>query len=153
VLHQLPLHQIESIRFTGGFTMLADEQPASTSLTPYLKIGVDEMLLNDFFGPAGDGDADLLMFGGSSIEYRIEEGYRVFAGTACRHQNVTRAGSVTVRIAFDGKMVWEQQLADGQPRGFELPLGRARRLSIEIDSDDDGDLGDKVRISRPRLLK
>lgn len=153
LIHPLPLHHIESIRWSSGFSMLADEKPASTSFQTYFETRVDGNMMEDFFGPTRDGDADLLMFGGSSIEYRIERGYQTFAGSVRRHEQVTSAGLVTVRVELDGKTVWEQSLKDGEPLGFELPVDRSRRLAIKVDSGDDGDLGDKVRISRPRLLK
>ncbi len=153
VLFQLPLHQIESIRWTGGVSMLAVEKPASKSFYAYLQTEVDENLMLDLFGPTADGEADLVMVGGSSIVYRIEPGYRVFAGTVRRQPNVSNGGKVTVRIEMDGETVWQEQIADAEPLGFELPVEEARRLAIKIDSGDDGDLGDTIRISRPRLLK
>jgi hypothetical protein len=151
--HKLPLELVDSIRWSGGISLLAGSEAASESFQSYLKTNVDEKLMQAFFGPAPIGDSDLLMSGGSSIEYRIESGYRIFAGTVLRAENVADAGIVTVRIELDGNAVWEQQLRDAEPRGFELPVDKSRRLAIKIDSGEDGDLGDTVRISRPRLLK
>ena len=93
------------------------------------------------------------MHAGSSIEFRIEPGYLTFAGAAGRYDGVAEASSVSVRITLDGKVVWEQAFLDAGLRGFELPLDGARRLAIEVSGDGDGDLGDTVRIARPRLLK
>lgn len=153
VLHELPLYQIESIRWSGGFALLAEERPASQSLEPYIQVNVESQLLNGFFAPQRVGEADLLMYGGSSVEYRIEPGYQWLAGSARRQEQVTNAGIVTVRIALDGKTVWEEQLLDGEPRGFELPVSQSRRVTFEIDGGTDGDLGDTVQIARPRLVK
>lgn len=151
--HELPLHQIVSIRWSGGVTLLADETPVADEFTTYFPTKVDNDLLRKFFGPHRERESDLTMVGGSSIEYRIEPGNRLFAGTVRRNPSVAKAGKVTVRIDLDGKTVWQESLADAQPRGFELALDEARRLSIKVDSQQDGDLGDSVRISRPRLLK
>ncbi len=93
------------------------------------------------------------MVGGSSIEYRIEPGHRILTGSVRRSQNVAKAGEVIVKIELDGKSVWQETLLDAEPRGFELPVEESRRLAIKVDSGKDGDLGDSVRISRPRLLK
>ena len=153
VLHELPLHDIDSIRWSGGFSLLADEKPARTSFQPYFQTKVGADLLADFFAPNPDGDGDLRVYGGSSIEYRIEPGFHMFAGTVRRDRNVTQAGEVTVRIELDDKKVWEEQLRDAEPRGFELDVQQSRRLTIRVDSRDDGELGDTVRFSRPRLLK
>jgi hypothetical protein len=151
--HELPLDQIGSIRWSGGVRMLADEMPASQEFRPYLTTSVDRKLQDAFFGPVVEGSTDLRMQGGSSIEFRIEPGYQTFSGAVSRHGNVAKAGSVTVRIELDGKVIWEQSLVDAELRGFELPLQGARRLAIRVDHDADGELGDTVRIARPRLLK
>ena len=153
LVHEIPLHQIESIRWSGGITLLADEKPVSDTLQPYFSTNIDRDLLKDFFGPMRADEGDLLMVGGSSIEYRIDRGHRTLAGSVRRNQDVTKAGEVTVRIELDGKSVWQETLSDALPRGFELPVDESRRLAIKVDSGTDGDLGDSVRISRPRLLK
>ena len=151
--HELPVDQIESIRWSGGIRMLADEKPAASNYQPFLATSIDAKLQEAFFGPVVAGQSDLTMHGGSSIEFRIEPGYLTFAGAVCRDERVTKASSVTVQIQLDAKTVWEQTLTDAELRGFELPLDGARRLAIMISSDGDGDLGDTVRIARPRLLK
>ena len=151
--HELPVDQIESIRWSGGIRMLADEKPAAANYQPFLATSIDTKLQQAFFGPVVDGDSDLTMHGGSSIEFRIEPGYLTVAGAVCRDEGVTEASSVTVQIKLDGKTAWEQTLTDAELRGFELPLEGARRLAIEVSGDGDGDLGDTVRIARPRLLK
>jgi hypothetical protein len=152
-MHELPLHQIESIRWSGGFSLLADEKPANRSFQPYFQTNVSGNLLKDLFAPNRDGEADLLMFGGSSIEYRIEPGYQLLAGTVRRGDKITNAGKVSVHIELDGETVWQEELLDGEPRGFELSVEQSRRLKFVVDSLADGDVGDTVRISRPRLLK
>ncbi len=153
VVHSIPLRHIASIRWSGGVSMLAANEPASQSLRTYFKTNVDDQLTSRFFGPSREGETDLLMFGGSSIEYRIEPGYRILAGSIRRHEEVSNASKVNVRIELDGKPVWEQSLPDAEPRGFEIPLEQSRRVAIKIEHGTDGDLGDTVRISRPRLLK
>ena len=153
LLHPLPIHQIELIRWTGGVTMLAEEEPASNSFQPYLNSSIDARLTRGLFGPRPDGEEDMILYGGSSIEYRIEPGHRTLAGSFRRHEKVDQASSMTVAIELDGQQVWKEQLNDSGPRGFELPVDRARRMAIKVDSDRDGFLGDTVRVSRPRLLK
>lgn len=153
LVHEVPLHQIASIRWSGGITLLAEAEPVTDSLQTYFPTDIQKSLLKQFFGPQRDQEADLLMVGGSSIEYRIDRGHRTLAGSVRRNQEVAKAGEVSVRIALDGKTVWQETLTDAQPRGFELPVNDARRLAIKVDSGEDGDLGDSVRITRPRLLK
>ena len=133
--------------------MLAADEPAERSFEPYLETKVDPGLQLAFFAAVADSETDLRMHGGSTVEYRIEPGYETFAGAVRRDDRVSRASSLTVRIQLDGDPVWEQDLKDAEPRGFELPLANARRLTLEVDSGDDGTLGDTVRFTRPRLLK
>ena len=153
ISHELPLSQIVSVRWSSGLAMLAKEAPASSTFKNYLSTNVDSGLLDQFFGPRVLADTDLLMNGGSSVEYRIAPGYRTFSGTVRRDATVGKTGQLTVRVTLDGDTVWEESLENTESRGFELPVENARRLAIEVDSGDDGDLGDRVRISRPRLLK
>lgn len=153
IKHSVPLDQIESMHWSGGIVLLATEKPVTTSVKPYIETNLDVRLLEGFFGPIADAKSDLLMDGGSSIEYRIDEGQRTFSGAVQRAENVTRASGLTVRIKLDGHSVWEEALPDSEPRGFELKLDQARRLTIEVDAGGDGDLGDTVRFIRPRLTK
>jgi hypothetical protein len=151
--HDLPINQIESIRWSGGVRMLAADEPAERSFEPYLETSVDPALQLAFFAAVAESDTDLRMHGGSTIEYRIEPGYQTFAGSVRRDDRVAKASKLTVRIKLDGEPVWEQELKDREPRGFELPLADARRLTLEVDSGDDGTLGDTVRFTRPRFSK
>ncbi|MEM1068514.1 MAG: hypothetical protein AAGG48_28400 [Planctomycetota bacterium] len=150
--HEIPLYQVASVRWSGGVSFLAEMEPASEKLQTYFETNVDSKLLDSFFGIRPTDEQNLTMFGGSDAEYRIEPGYRLAAG-AVEHDSENGGGEVTVRLKLDGKVVWEESIAPSQPRGFELPLKEARRLSIEVDSSKDGDLGDRVKLIRPRLLK
>lgn len=151
--HSLPLEQIESIRWSGGLVLLATVQPATSSVVPYIQTKLDPKLIEKFFTPKTIGSADLIASGGTIIEYRIESGYRTLAGTVQRLASVRNGSKLLVQIDLDGKTVWEQELVDSEPRGFELPVGDARRVSIKVNNGADGDLGDTVHIVRPRLTK
>jgi hypothetical protein len=151
--HPVPLDHIESIRWSGGLVLLAAQPPASSSVNPYFQTALDKGLIEKFFAPKATSDGDLLTAGGSSIEYRIDPGYQTLSGTAQRLASIRDGSKLNVQITLDGQTVWEQELVDAQPRGFELPVGDARRLAIIVNNGDDGDLGDTVRIVRPRLTK
>lgn len=153
ILHPLPVHQIERIRWTGGVTLLAGEEAAASEFRPYFATSVDPQLLGRFFEPRQEGEEDMLLHGGSSVQYRIEPGHRLFAGSFRRHDRIEKASSLTIRIEFDGREVWQQRLNDAKPRGFELPVDRSRRLAIHVECDRDGCVGDTVQLLRPRLLK
>ncbi len=151
--HTIPLEHIESIHWTGGLVLLAAEQPAASSIAPYIQTKVDPQLIDKFFTARTAGSADLIAHGGSLIEYRIDAGYQFFAGTVQRLATVRSGSKLSVQIELDGQVVWDQELVDATPRGFELPVGEARRVAIKVNQGADGDLGDTVQIVRPRLTK
>lgn len=151
--HSMPIGQVRAIQFAGGMTLVASQSPAEQSSSTFVAIdGVDE-LASAFFGPKSVGDGDLTMNGSSSVSYRVDEGFKMLAGTVRRSADVKQAGNLTAKILVDGKVVWDQSLPDAKPRGFELPIDGARRVTLEIDAGDDGDLGDSVRWVRPRMVK
>jgi hypothetical protein len=151
--HSVPLDHVESVRWSGGLVLLATQPPASSSVKPYLQTALDKKLIDKFFAPKATADADLLATGGSSIEYRIDPGYETLSGTVQRLASIRDGSKLKVQITLDGQTAWEQELVGADPRGFELSVGDARRLAIIIDNGADGDLGDTVRVIRPRLTK
>ncbi|MDG2221431.1 MAG: hypothetical protein P8L85_08635 [Rubripirellula sp.] len=152
ITHKIPLDQILSIRWSGGVALLTGLQPASESLKTFFPTTIDAELLKSFFGNRTVAEQNLSMVGGSSVEYRVEPGYQLFSGSV-RRDSDAGGGQLMVKLQMDGKVVWEETLVDSEPKGFELPLGEARRLSILVSSGKDGDLGDRVLVVRPRLLK
>ena len=151
--HTIALAHLESIRFSSGLTMLATQRPAGSTYQPYLASNVDGQLMRDWFGPSNKGESDLIMIGDSSIEYRLDEGFQTLAGAVRRDEDVTQAGMVSVNILLDREQVWSENITGAETLGFELPAEGSRRLRIEVDSGDDGDVGDRVIVVRPRLLK
>ena len=152
ITHKLPLEHIESIYWSGGLTLLATQKPARSDQQTYVKTEMRPELNKTWFGPRTERD-DLLMYGSSSVEYRVDAGFRKLIGSVRRDASVAQAGEVTVSVFLDDKEVWKESLSDADPRGFDLPIKNSRRVRFVTDSGNDGDLGDIVRISRPRLLK
>lgn len=153
VTHTIPLDQLASIRFRGGQIALVEQTPAEKGVRPYLESKLDPALLEGWFGPRVNAEGELVMVGGSSVTYRAEPGFRKLLGSVHRDPDVAAAGEVSVRITFDDRVVWEQALLDRDPQGFELELGRAARIRFDVLSGSDGDVGDLVRLSHPRLVK
>lgn len=151
--HSLPFEQIDSIRWSGGLVLLAGQQPASRGTRPYFQTKLDTNLVDKFFAASAVTDEDLVANGGSTIEYRIDPGYQTLAGIVQRLDSIRSGSRLRFLITLDGENVWEQELVDSEPRGFELPIGDARRVALIVDNGGDGDLGDIVRIVRPRLTK
>ena len=129
------------------------EKPVKSDFQPYLPSQLDPTLLNRFFGPQTDGETDLIMNGGSMIAFRIDPDFQTLAGTVQRNNTDGTPSQLTVNLKLDDKVVWTQSLPDAGARGFEIDVKEARQVVLEVDSGSDGDVGDSVRFSRPRLLK
>ncbi len=151
--HKIPYEQIDSIRWSSGLLMLASEAPAKSSYEPHLKTNAQSVDLAKWFGPSVADEANIKMAGGSSVEYRIDGDFTKLSGSVKRIATVTKAGEVSLSIELDGKQVWNEAMAGTESRGFEIQLKNARRVRFVVDCGTDGDVGDTVLISRPRLLK
>lgn len=149
--HELPWNQILSIGWSSGMRLLAAVEPASRSFDPYFESNLERGLLNTWFAPRPD-QSDLVMQGKSSIEYRVDAGFSTLAGTVTG-TSTRRSGDCTLTILIDGQVRWQEKVGQQERLGFELPLAEARRVRFETDCGEDGDLGDAVRITRPRFMK
>jgi hypothetical protein len=152
VTHSVPVEHLSAIFFSGGMQMLAAVEPAQVDYEGYVQTKLSADLQSTWFAPQADGD-DLVINGEGMIEYRVEDQFTNLAGAVRRDPSVDKAGDVTVEIFVDDQSVWKEVLTDAQPKGFEVPVDGARRVRFKTDVAADGDLGDKVRITRPRLLK
>jgi len=153
--HQLPLDQLSRIETTGSVLYLATELPVESNYTPGSKLGLDGALANQWFGAKTGDDRDLVMRADSHVEFRIDKSFATLAGSAQFDPSVAAGGKCLLRILLDDKVVWEQtfDVSESSPRGYELPIGAARRLRFEVRTAGDGDLGDTLRIRQPRLVK
>jgi len=151
--HRLPLEHIESIRWSGGLSLLAQMEPAEKSFTPAIQTNLGSSMLDPWFGPKADADQDLILFGKSSVDYRVEDGFKIFASVVRRDRQITKATKSIVRIRLDGKVIWEKSIVGDEAFGFELPIDGGNRLTIETESADDGEIGDTLRMLRPRLMR
>lgn len=151
--HAISLDQIARIDWSSGISILAMEKPVTSSFRSYLPTKLDPSLLNRFFGPQSDQESDLIVNSGSMIEFRIGPEYQTVAGTVQRNPSNGKASKLAVNVKLDGKVVWTQTLSDATARGFEIDVNEARRVIFEVENGGDGNLGDTVRFSRPRLLK
>ncbi len=162
VVHTIPIDLVQSVRWSSGLMMLADAKPADLKVHPEFAIDWKNNASEKWFGPqqakannthASQPNHDLLFYGGTVVEYRVEKGFRLLTGSVRRADEIKNASSVTVRIKLDDELMWENDLPNADRLGFELELGEARRVKIEIDSGDDGDVGAMVSMIRPRFVK
>jgi len=155
VTHQLSLDQLSRIETTGSVVYLAAEAPVESLYAPTSKLGLDDSLANKWFGASTSDDRDLIMRADSHVEYRVDKSFSTISGSAQFDPSVSAGGKCSLRILLDGKVVWEQtfDVSEPAPRGYELPVGTARRLRFEVRTAGDGDLGDTLRIRQPRLVK
>lgn len=161
--HEIPLDQLRQIRWASGSTLLAQTQPVEQFYSDSTSAanGSGEAgrsselgpLLAKWLGPAADGDFDLLIAAGSAVTYRVDSGMSRLVGSVKREQGVTHGSRVMARISVDDNPVWEQELTDADPLGFEIDVSNTSRVRLETLPMDDGDAGDLLRFLRPRLLK
>lgn len=152
-VHELPVSHVLSIQWSSGIQSLAAIEPAEASHETFFKTKVDPKLVSQWFGPAAEGESDLVLQGDSFVEYRVEKGFNSLVGSVTRASQVKDAGNAKVRISIDGNVEWEQEVGRAEPLGFQLQVTEARRVRIEVDSGPDGDLGDTIRITRARFVK
>ncbi len=153
--YELPLDAIRKVELRGAIEFLAAQPPVESAYTPYVSLGLSKGLLSDWLGPQVLADRDLVLRSTSHVEYRVGEGFQTLAGSVELAPEVTAGADCVVRVLLDSKVAWEQTLdvADPDPRGFELPLSGVRRVRFEVIAGDGGDLGDTVRFRQPRMLK
>ena len=162
VQHTIPIDLVWMVRWSSGLFMLAEAKPAEQSVQTEFTIDWKDDAADKWFGPqrpaakptsSAQPSQDLILYGGSEVQYRVKDGFRLLTGSVRRSSEIKNAGGVTVRIKMDDQVVWENDLPNADPLGFELELNKARRIKFEIDSGDDGDLGAVVRLVRPRFVK
>ena len=56
--HAIPVEHIESIHWTGGLVLLAAEQPAASTIAPYIQTKLDPNLIEKFFTARPTGSSD-----------------------------------------------------------------------------------------------
>ncbi|WP_164101344.1 NPCBM/NEW2 domain-containing protein [Candidatus Laterigemmans baculatus] len=153
----LRLDQLDSIRFEGNTQLLAAESPVESQYTPLVQLPIDQPRLLRWLGPRVEGDRDLILRSRSSVTYRVDPKFGAFATRIAPDASVAAGGGCDVRILVDGEVVWnETVLPSDAPRGVELDLGSARRVTLEVDyGDGEGrsDAGDVIRFIEPRLLQ
>jgi hypothetical protein len=155
LLYRLPLDRIEKVEMTGAVEFLAGLPAAAAGYAAHLSLGLPGELATTWLGPESDAGRDLLMRATSHLEVRVPDGSQTLLGSFEFDQRVAAGGNCVVRVLVDSQPVWEQTLdvSDPSPRGFELPLGGARRVRLEVAAGADGDLGDTVRVRQPRMMK
>jgi hypothetical protein len=153
--YDVPLDSIRKVELQGSIEFLASQAPVSSEYRPYVSIGLSAELMSQWLGPQVVEGRDLMVCATTEVNYRVSEGFQTLAGSVEVEPQVTLGGECVVKVWLDDKVVWEQTLDVDKPdpRGFELPVGGARRIRFEVLSGQGGDLGDTVRFRQVRLLK
>jgi len=152
VRHTIALEEIDRIVWASGRVLLAQETPADSGYRATINVKLPAELLRRWFAPSAEGQ-DLVADPGGFVEYRVEEGFQKLAGSVVRDPEVADRGSVQIRILVDGNVAWEQSLTDDNPKGFSIDVANSRRVRLEVNSGGDGNVGDRIRFKKPRLLK
>lgn len=155
ISHSFPLEQLNKIESTGSLQFLATVPPVETTFQSVSQVGLEPELAKAWFAPQASNDRDIDLTGDAAVEYRVDEGFASLQGSAELDDEVKSGGKCSLRILLDNKVVWDQTFDVTAPeaRGFDLPIGKAKRVRFEMKSGNDGDVGDHLRILQPRLVK
>lgn len=119
-------------------------------------LGVDITLLRQPIVLGGRQYAKgIVMHSRSEAMYRFEMPYAQFAATVGISDEIREHGCVTMRVLGDGRVLWEGERIRGgdAPREVLVSLRGVRELTLQVDYDDDLDLGDHAVWAFARLLR
>jgi hypothetical protein len=157
VRRELKLEQIDTIRISDGALRLTSLAPIATEFSPLVSTELSQDVLSRWLGPHVDGDKDWVLRSRSSATFRIDADYSKLAALVVADSSVESGAGAIARVRLGDEVVWEQLIVPGkEPKGLEIDVSQASRLTLEVDFGDDearGDAGDVVRFIEPRFLK
>lgn len=97
----------------------------------------------------------VVMHSRAQLWFRLDREYQQFAALAGVLDEVGARGCVTLRVLGDGRKLWEQRgVRGGQaPREVLVRVAGVEELVLQVDFDDDLDLGDHAAWAFARLIK
>lgn len=119
-------------------------------------LGIDTTLLHRPISIGGRNFAKgLVMHSRSEATFRIEGAFAQFAATAGISDEMRERGCVSMRVVGDGRVLWEAEQVRGgaAPRDVLVSVRGIRDLTLQVDFDDDLDLGDHAVWAFARLLR
>ncbi len=164
----VPFTHLERVRFSGDrFVYLSDLEPSGVEQTPFLG-GSDDFLFpwrrdrtvtgellqvgGERFGKGlGVHSRTVLRYGLNGTFARLE----AFTGIADEVLELETTGAAVLRVVVDGETRFEspELVAGAAPHVVSVDLSGAMELSIEVDFGAHGDVGDRVVIGDPVLIR
>lgn len=142
------------------YVFLSDVRPQTYRAESFFDrdwpLGLDASLLRQPITLGGRQYAKgLVMHSRSEVMYRFDTPFSQFAATVGISDEMRESGCVTMRVLGDGRVLWEaEQVRGGDvPREVLVPLRGVRELTLQVDFDDDLDLGDHAVWAFARLLR
>lgn len=165
---EVPLERLLRIRFRSErFAWLSDLEPAAVEQSPFIG-GDDEFLFpwrrdrSVTGGPLLSGGRSfgkgLGLHSRTRLSFDLDGRYsrlEAFMGVSDEVVELGTSGSVVFSIEVDGKQLYESPvLRSGNPpqRMPAVSLEGARRLVVEVDFADRGDIGDRAVLGEPLLI-
>ncbi len=88
------------------------------------------------------------------IVLRVPEGYRQLETTIQRNKEASLLAPIQIKIAVDGKIVWEKELSgDTMKVEVKVDVEANKRLEIAVDSKSQFHVGTQTTFAQPRLLR
>ncbi|QOJ13518.1 MAG: NPCBM/NEW2 domain-containing protein [Planctomycetia bacterium] len=97
----------------------------------------------------------VVMHSRSSLVFALDGGFDSFVATTGVVDEVRERGVVTLRVIGDGRTLWEAAgVRGGQPpREAVVRIRGVHELILEVDYDDDLDIGDHAAFAAARLIR
>lgn len=166
---QLPWEQVARLDFSlGKVAYLSDLPTQSEEWTPYFGLAGDAARARKLFGPRRDQGLfgrplalagqtyakGLAVHSRSQMVWRLPGKYGRLLAVAGLAQRAGRRGCVRLAIEADGRTLFDERIAAGDPpRALELDLGGARQLTVLVDYGDDSDVLDHLLLCDAKVVK
>lgn len=161
----------------GKLHYLSDLEPIAQRWTPYVALpeGASRLAasgLPRYDGAQDGGDLVLEVVGedgtrriqsfrkgialrsSTELVYRVPDEMRLLVAQAGIHPNARAHGHVTLEIYADRSLVWEGEVAGGEPpQSIEASIAGARRLRIVVGYGDNLDYGDQLHLVEARMMR
>ncbi|MBN1854367.1 MAG: NPCBM/NEW2 domain-containing protein [Pirellulales bacterium] len=177
----LPLSQIHHLDYSAGkLVYLLDLTPRSSQSSPFIDMPPGAELLRDAEGPifdrgfftakpilrfrsqeqqrakweAASYDRSIGMRSRSELTYRLPEGFRRLQAHVGIDAELGDRGAARLIVQGDDKTLFDEEIEGRQgAMALDLDIDKVRYLKFLVDYGAEGDIGDRIYLCDPRIIK
>ena len=158
---EIPQAQVKDISGRNGrLVYLSDLEPTSVEQIPYFGRSFpyqrDQSLLGKPLKIAGKGySKGLAVHSRTVLTYDLDGAFASFKALVGFDDGSKDRGRVVCRVLADGKELFLQNdlRSNQEPVEVDVPIHKARQLTLEVDFGEEEDVGDRVIWAMPRLYR